>query len=172
MGGQPVRVGGQECHPHERHGDRSTPGEDYEHHPEVKLPAAAHRVCNERLPADLNAKDFRLGGWPRGKFRCVKKRGLPARFRLFYIFSSVERVIIPLYLNDADTLRKRRKLGSPTRSSNACSAAAKAACWYQPQADQVGADGRQESLWQWRTRIQALTARERPRSFVMSPLAS
>lgn len=37
----------------------------------------------------------------------MKKHGLPERYRLFYTFSSVERVIIPLYLNDADTLRKR-----------------------------------------------------------------
>jgi hypothetical protein len=37
----------------------------------------------------------------------VKKHGLPERYRLFYTFSSVERVIIPLYLNDARTLRKR-----------------------------------------------------------------
>lgn len=41
------------------------------------------------------------------KFRRVKKHGLPERFRLFYTFSSVQRVIIPLYLNDANTLRKR-----------------------------------------------------------------
>jgi len=40
------------------------------------------------------------------KFRRVKKHGLPERFRLFYTFSSVQRVIIPLYLNDANTLRK------------------------------------------------------------------
>ncbi len=32
---------------------------------------------------------------------------MPERYRLFYTFSSVERVIIPLYLNDAHTLRKR-----------------------------------------------------------------
>ena len=32
---------------------------------------------------------------------------MPERFRLFYTFSSVQRVIIPLYLNDANTLRKR-----------------------------------------------------------------
>jgi toxin with endonuclease activity of toxin-antitoxin system len=37
----------------------------------------------------------------------VKKHGLPERFRLFYTFSSAQRVIIPLYLNDANTLRKR-----------------------------------------------------------------
>lgn len=37
----------------------------------------------------------------------MKKHGLPERYRLFYTFSSVERVIIPLYLNDIDTLRKR-----------------------------------------------------------------
>jgi hypothetical protein len=37
----------------------------------------------------------------------VKKHGLPERYRLFYTFSSVDRVIMPLYLNDADTLRKR-----------------------------------------------------------------
>jgi len=33
--------------------------------------------------------------------------------RLFYTFSSVERVIIPLYLNDADTLRKSGARSDP-----------------------------------------------------------
>ena len=41
------------------------------------------------------------------KFRRVKKHGLPERFRFFYTFSSVQRVIIPFCLNDAKTLRKR-----------------------------------------------------------------
>ena len=79
---------------------------DYEQHPEVKLLAAAHRLITSLIPADPNASDFRLED-DLGKFRRVKKHGLPERFRLFYTFSSVERVIIPLYLNDADTLRKR-----------------------------------------------------------------
>jgi toxin YhaV len=79
---------------------------DYEHHPEVKLLAAAHRLITSLTPADPNARDFRLGD-DLSKFRRVKKHGLPERYRLFYTFSSVDRVIILLYLNDADTLRKR-----------------------------------------------------------------
>ena len=64
------------------------------------------------IPADPNERDFRLED-DLSKFRRVKKHGLPERFRLFYTFSSVQRVIIPLYLNDANTLRKSGAASDP-----------------------------------------------------------
>jgi toxin YhaV len=88
------------------------PQKDYEQHPEVKLLAAIHRLLTSLIPADPNARDFRLED-DLSKFRRVKKHGLPERFRLFYTFSSVQHVIIPLYLNDAETLRKRGAASDP-----------------------------------------------------------
>ncbi len=88
------------------------PQRDYELHPEVKLLAAVHRLITSLIPADPNARDFRLED-DLSKFRRVKKHGLPERFRLFYTFSSVQRVIIPLYLNDSETLRKRGAASDP-----------------------------------------------------------
>ncbi|MHB8686095.1 MAG: type II toxin-antitoxin system YhaV family toxin [Candidatus Dormibacteraceae bacterium] len=86
--------------------NQSLPRKKYEGHPEVKLLAAVHRLVTSLIPADPNTRDFLLED-ELSKFRRVKKHGLPERFRLFYTFSSVQRVIIPLYLNDSNTLRKR-----------------------------------------------------------------
>ncbi|MGH7777911.1 MAG: type II toxin-antitoxin system YhaV family toxin, partial [Candidatus Dormibacterales bacterium] len=56
-------------------------------------------------PEDPDRKEFRLEG-ELAMFRRVKKRGLPARYRLFYVFSSEAQAIIFLYLNDDRTLRE------------------------------------------------------------------
>lgn len=70
------------------------------------------RLVTSLIPADPNTRDFLLED-DLSKFRRVKKHGCPERFRLFYTFSSVQRVIIPLYLNDATTLRKRGARSDP-----------------------------------------------------------
>lgn len=78
--------------------------EAYRSHPEVKLLAAVQRIVTGIIPADPNAADFRLEDDLK-MFRRVKKHGLPPRYRLFYTFSSKEKAILLLYLNDANTLR-------------------------------------------------------------------
>lgn len=78
-------------------------------HPEVKLFAALVHIVHDTVPRDPEHPDFRLGktlgerytGWRR-----VKRHGLPERMRLFFKFSSARKVIVFVWLNDTDTLRK------------------------------------------------------------------
>lgn len=83
--------------------------EQYRQHPTAKLLTGVTQLIQQQVPADPNAPDFRLKG-DLAKFRRAKGKGLPPRYRLFWVFSSKARVIIFLYLNDEDTLRKE---GSP-----------------------------------------------------------
>jgi toxin YhaV len=78
----------------------------YREHPAAKLLATIHRYIREIIPRDPNAAEFRQGNtlgpdnrhWFRAKFH--------QRFRLFYRFSSKEKVILYAWVNDERTLRK------------------------------------------------------------------
>ena len=84
---------------------RTLPDDDFRVHPLVKLVAAVRRLILEIVPDDPNAAEFRLSG-DLAAFRRAKGRGLPPRYRLFWVFSQQARTIIFLYLNDETTLRK------------------------------------------------------------------
>jgi toxin YhaV len=88
------------------------PPDEYVRHPLVKLAAAVQRLVTEIVPSDPKAPEFRLRG-ELGRFRRAKGRGLPPRYRLFWIFSQQARVIIFLYLNDEETLRKEGAQSDP-----------------------------------------------------------
>lgn len=72
----------------------------------TKLLATINRYIREVIPRDPNAAEFRQGNtlgadnrhWFRAKFH--------ERYRLFYRFSSKEKVIIYAWVNDDRTLRK------------------------------------------------------------------
>lgn len=72
----------------------------------AKLLATINRYIREIIPRDPNAAEFRQGNtlgadnrhWFRAKFH--------ERFRLFFRFSSREKVIVYAWVNDANTLRK------------------------------------------------------------------
>jgi toxin YhaV len=81
-------------------------------HPLVKLAAAVQRLVMQIVPADPNAPEFRLRG-ELAKFRRAKGRGLPPRYRLFWVFSETTRTVILLYLNDEATLRKEGARSDP-----------------------------------------------------------
>lgn len=78
-------------------------------HPDVKLFAALVHIVHEAVPRSPEHSDFRLGktlgqrftGWRR-----VKRHGLPDRMRLFFKFSSAHKLIVFVWLNDTNTLRK------------------------------------------------------------------
>ena len=78
----------------------------------MKLLAAVVRLVETIVPADPDHPDFRLVG-DLGRFRRAKGRGLPARYRLFWVFSSRARAIVFLYLNDASSLRKAGAKSDP-----------------------------------------------------------
>lgn len=82
-------------------------------HPKTKLLATIRRYIREIIPRNPNAPEFRQGNtlgsenrrWFRAKFH--------SRFRLFYRFSSTHKVIVYVWVNDENTLRKRGGKADP-----------------------------------------------------------
>lgn len=80
--------------------------ETYKDHSKTKLLATIRRYITEIIPRDPNAPEFRQGDtlgpdnrhWFRAKFH--------RRYRLFFRFSSKEKVIVYVWVNDEFTLRK------------------------------------------------------------------
>jgi toxin YhaV len=87
----------------------------YRNEPAAKLLATIRRYIMEIIPRNPGAPEFRLGNtlgpdnrhWFRAKFH--------ERYRLFYRFSSRERVIIYAWVNDERTLRKSGSKTDPYR---------------------------------------------------------
>jgi toxin YhaV len=81
----------------------------YRTHPKAKLLASVYRAVTELVPANPDASDFRLGktlGSGNTNWRRDKK-GMPNRYRLFFRFASNPvKVIVYVWFNDEDTLRK------------------------------------------------------------------
>ena len=84
----------------------------YKTHPKTKLLASAYQAITKQVPANPDAPEFRLGKTlgtattPNTHWRRVKK-GLPDRYRLFFRFASNPiKVIVYVWFNDEDTLRK------------------------------------------------------------------
>ena len=81
----------------------------YKTHPKAKLLASVYRAITQLVPANPDAPQFRLGktlGSANTNWRRVKK-GMPDRYRLFFRFaSSPVKVIVYVWFNDEDTLRK------------------------------------------------------------------
>lgn len=78
----------------------------YRDQPVTKLLATIRRYTHEIIPRDPNAAEFRQGNtlgadnrhWFRAKFHEL--------YRLFYRFSSREKIIVYAWVNDEATLRK------------------------------------------------------------------
>jgi toxin YhaV len=78
----------------------------YISHPATKMLATINHYVREAIPRDPNAPEFRQGNtlgpdnrhWFRAKFH--------GRYRLFYRFSTEQRVIIYAWVNDEGSLRK------------------------------------------------------------------
>ena len=81
----------------------------YKTHPRTKLLASVYRTVTALVPANPDAPDFRLGktlGADNSNWRRVKA-GMPDRYRLFFRFaSSPTKLIVYVWFNDEDTLRK------------------------------------------------------------------
>ena len=83
-----------------------TQPETYRDHPKTKLLATIHTYVTENIPRNPNAPEFRQGDtlgpdnrhWFRAKFH--------QRYRLFFRFSTKDRVIVYVWVNDEFTLRK------------------------------------------------------------------
>ena len=83
-----------------------TQPDTYRDHPKTKLLATIHRYITESIPRNPNSSEFRQGDalgpdnrhWFRAKFH--------QRYRLFFRFSTKEKVIVYVWVNDEFTLRK------------------------------------------------------------------
>lgn len=81
--------------------------DSYKEHPSTRLLATVFRYITEVIPRDPNVPEFRQGNtlgpenrhWFRAKFL--------ERYRLFYRFSSKEKIIIYAWMNDEQTLRQK-----------------------------------------------------------------
>ena len=83
--------------------------EDYKSHPKTRLLASVYKCITQLVPANPDHPDFRLSktlGKEYTSWRRVKK-GMPDRYRLFFRFaSSPVQLIVYVWFNDEDTLRK------------------------------------------------------------------
>ncbi len=87
----------------------------YKELPAAKLLATVNRLIRETIPRNPGAAEFRQGNtlgsdnrhWFRAKFH--------ERYRLFYRFTSKEKVAIYAWVNDARTLRKSGSRTDPYR---------------------------------------------------------
>lgn len=78
----------------------------YASHPATKLLATINRYIREVIPRGPNSPEFRQGNtlgpdnrhWFRAKFH--------GRYRLFYRFSTEQKIIIYAWVNDEESLRK------------------------------------------------------------------
>ena len=84
----------------------------YKTHPKTKLLASIFKAMSQTVPANPAAPEFRLGktlgtaASTNAHWRRVKK-GLPSRYRLFFRYaSSPVKLIVYVWFNDEDTLRK------------------------------------------------------------------
>ncbi len=81
----------------------------YKTHPKTQLLASVYKIITQQVPANPDHPDFRLGktlGREYANWRRVKK-GMPDRYRLFFRFaSSPVKLIVYVWFNDEDTLRK------------------------------------------------------------------
>jgi len=78
----------------------------YASHPGAKILASINHYIQEAIPRDPNSPEFRQGNtlgsdnrhWFRAKFH--------GRYRLFFRFSSRQKIIVYAWINDEESLRK------------------------------------------------------------------
>jgi toxin YhaV len=84
----------------------------YKAHPKTKLLASIYQAITSQVPSNPDAPEFRLGKTLKSAsvanthWRRVKK-GMPDRYRLLFRFASNPvKLIVYVWFNDEDTLRK------------------------------------------------------------------
>jgi toxin YhaV len=89
--------------------DRLTRGsrEQPEVHPKAKLLKRILELILDEIPRDPNASVYQLGNTLGQEGRHWRRAKFLQRFRLFFRFSSVERVIVYGWVNDETSLRQR-----------------------------------------------------------------
>jgi len=78
----------------------------YQQQPLAKLLSAIQRLIFDAIPRNPNAPEFRQGNTLGAAYRNWFRAKFHQRFRLFYRFSTTEKVIVYTWMNDERTLRK------------------------------------------------------------------
>jgi toxin YhaV len=87
----------------------------FQEHPAAKLLSTIDRYLREVIPRNPNAADFRQGNTLGSDNRHWFRAKSHERYRLFYRFSSKDKVIVYAWLNDEKTLRKSGSRTDPYR---------------------------------------------------------
>ena len=83
-----------------------TQPDTYKEHPKTKLLATIHRLIADSIPRDPNAPELRQGDTLGPDNRHWFRAKVHQRYRLFFRFSSKDKVIVYVWVNDESTLRK------------------------------------------------------------------
>jgi len=78
----------------------------YQAHPAAKLLSTINYYIREGIPRDPNAPEFRQGNALGPGNRHWFRAKLHGRYRLFYRFSTQQRIVIYAWVNDEHSLRK------------------------------------------------------------------
>ena len=82
-------------------------------HPKAKLLKRIAELILDEIPRDPSAPEYRQGTTLGPEYRHWRRAKFLGRFRLFFRYSSKQRVIIYAWLNDENTLRKSGSKSDP-----------------------------------------------------------
>ena len=85
---------------------RTADRKGYKQHPKRKLLKRIVDLIEVEIPRDPGASEYALGSTLGPEYRHWRRAKFLGRFRLFFRYSSKDRVIIYAWLNDQNTLRK------------------------------------------------------------------
>ena len=92
----------------------------YVSHPAAKMLATINHYVRDAIPRDPNSPEFRQGNTlGAGQSSLVSGQSLHGRYRLFYRFSTGQKIIVYVWVNDEGSLRKSGSGAEPYALFNA-----------------------------------------------------
>jgi toxin YhaV len=85
---------------------RTADPEGYKQHPKIKLLKRIVDLIEIEIPRDQGAAEYSLGSTLGAEHRHWRRAKFLGRFRLFFRYSSKDRIIIYAWVNDEKTMRK------------------------------------------------------------------
>jgi toxin YhaV len=78
----------------------------FQRHPKTKLLKRILELVENEIPSNPGAKEYALGNTLGGLYRHWRRAKFLGRFRLFFRYSSDEKIVIYAWVSDQKTLRK------------------------------------------------------------------
>jgi toxin YhaV len=78
----------------------------FQHHPKTKLLKRLLELVEDEIPSNPGAKEYAQGNTLGSSYRHWRRAKFLGRFRLFFRYSSDEKIIIYTWVSDRNTLRK------------------------------------------------------------------